>query len=186
MPDNPLTPHPDITEHSNMNGKLKALALVFALFAASGLYSIVAQKPLSPAVTLTTYQGEKLALENLRGQVVFVNFWATDCPTCVKEMPALVATHQKYQAQGYATVAIAMAHDKPDFIEAYVRQNKLPFVVAHDADGKAAAAFGGIRLTPTSFVIDRRGNIVKRILGEPDFPKLQKQIETLLLNPPQH
>lgn len=167
-----------------MNRKLKiALAALFAVCAGIGLYSIVAQKPPAPAVTIVTLAGEKLALDSLRGKVAFVNFWATDCPTCIKEMPALVATQQKYQAQGYVTVAIAMAHDKPDFVASFVSQNKLPFIVAHDVDGKAAEAFGNIRLTPTSFLIDKRGNIVSRILGEPDFSKLNKQIETLLNTP---
>jgi peroxiredoxin len=166
-----------------MNGKLKAALGVFVIVIAVSTYFIVAQKSVTPALSLTTYQGEKLELNALRGKVVLVNFWATDCTTCIKEMPALVETHRKYAAQGYETVAIAMNYDTPGFVAAYALKNGLPFQIAHDADGSAAKAFGDIRLTPTTFLIDKQGTIVKRYLGEPDFAKLHSEIEALLKAP---
>jgi peroxiredoxin len=166
-----------------MNGKLKAALGVFVIVIAVSAYLIVAQKSVAPALSLMTYQGEKLELKALRGKVVLVNFWATDCSTCIKEMPALIETHRKYAAQGYETVAIAMSYDTPSFVTAYAHKNGLPFQITHDADGSAAKAFGDIRLTPTSFLIDKQGNIVKRYLGEPDFTKLHGQIEALLKAP---
>ncbi|MGH9889227.1 MAG: TlpA disulfide reductase family protein, partial [bacterium] len=57
--------------------------------------------------------GEKVNLENWKGKVVMVNFWATWCPDCVKEMPKLVDTHRKFAARGYETVAVAVRQDKP-------------------------------------------------------------------------
>jgi peroxiredoxin len=163
-----------------MNGKLKAALGIIVVVAALCAYFIVAQKSPAPALSLTTLQGETLELNALRGKVVLLNFWATDCTTCIKEMPALIETHRKYAAQGYETVAVAMKYDTPGFVAAYAAKNALPFLVAHDADGSAALAFGDIRLTPTSFLIDRNGNIVKRYLGEPDFAKLHAEIEALL------
>lgn len=166
-----------------MNGKLKATLGVLVVVIATCAYLIVAQKSMAPALTVTTYQGQKLELNALRGKVLLVNFWATSCTTCVKEMPALVATHNKYAAQGYATVAIAMDYDVPGFIAAYAMKNALPFAVAHDADGTAAKAFGDIRLTPTTFLIDKQGHIIKRYLGAPDFAQLHAEIEALLKAP---
>lgn len=166
-----------------MNGKLKAALGVFVVVIAFCAYFIVAQKSVMPALSLTTYQGEKLELNDLRGKVVLVNFWATSCTTCVKEMPALIETHKQYAAQGYETVAIAMNYDTPGFIAAYALKNGLPFKIVHDADGSAAKAFGDIRLTPTTFLVDKQGAIVKRYLGEPDFAKLHEEIETLLRAP---
>ncbi|HTJ96148.1 MAG TPA: TlpA disulfide reductase family protein [Rhodocyclaceae bacterium] len=166
-----------------MSGKLKAALGVIVVIAALGTYFIVAQKSVAPAVALTTYQGQKIDLTSLQGKVVLVNFWATDCPTCIKEMPALIETHNRYAGQGYETVAVAMSYDKPGFVSAYALKNALPFKVAHDADGTAAKAFGDIRLTPTSFLIDKHGNIVKRYLGEPDFSQLHTEIEALLKEP---
>ena len=166
-----------------MNGKLKAALGVLVVVVTLCAYFIVAQKSPAPALSLTTLEGEKLELNALRGKVVLVNFWATSCTTCVKEMPALTATHRKYAAAGYETVAIAMDYDPRAFVTAYALKNALPFKMVHDADGAAAKGFGDIRLTPTTFLIDKQGNIVKRYLGEPDFAKLHGEIEALLKAP---
>lgn len=166
-----------------MNGKLKAALGVLIVLIAASAYLIVAQKSSAPALTLTTYQGQKLELNALRGKVLLVNFWATSCTTCVKEMPALIDTYRTYVGQGYETIAIAMDYDTPAFIAAYASKNGLPFPVVHDADGTAAKAFGDIRLTPTTFLIDKQGHIVKRYLGAPDFAQLHAEIERLLKAP---
>jgi len=135
-----------------------------------------AAKP-APAVTFVTVQGEKIVPESLRGKVVLVNFWATDCPVCLREMPRLVETHRKFQARGFETVAVAMWYDPPIRVTQYLEKNPLPFRVAFDPVGEHARAFGDLTLTPTTFVIDKRGMIVSRIVGEPDFVKLHKLLE---------
>ncbi len=137
------------------------------------------KKP-APAVTFLTIKGETIPLNTLRGKVVLVNFWATDCPICLKEMPQLIATHKKFQARGYETVAVAMWYDPPNRVLAFSEQRALPFKVAFDPVGEHAKAFGDLTLTPTTFVIDKRGNIVSRIVGEPDFAKLHQLVEKLL------
>ena len=130
-----------------------------------------------PEVTLTTITGEKLTAADLRGKVVIVNFWATSCVTCVKEMPKLVATYRKHRDRGFETIAVAMSYDPPNYVLHYAEKNALPFKVALDPVGAAARAFGDVSLTPTTFVIDRRGTIVKRYVGEPDFAELDRLIE---------
>jgi peroxiredoxin len=130
-----------------------------------------------PVVTLTTIQGEKLTAGDLRGKVVLVNFWATSCVTCVKEMPKLVETYRKHRDRGFETIAVAMSYDPPNYVLHYAEKNALPFKVALDPTGATARAFGDVSLTPTTFVIDRRGTIVKRYLGEPDFAELDRLIE---------
>jgi peroxiredoxin len=129
-----------------------------------------------PAVTLTTIQGEQLTPESLRGKVVLVNFWATSCATCVAEMPKLVETWRKHRDRGFETVAVAMRYDPPNYVLHYAERNALPFKVALDPVGAAARAFGNVELTPTTFVVDRRGTIVKRYVGEPDFAELDRII----------
>jgi peroxiredoxin len=147
---------------------------VFAAFA------IWSAKPAAPQVTFVSLQGEKITTADLRGKVVLVNFWATDCVTCVKEMPAVVATYNKYQAQGFETIAVAMKHDPPNYVLNYTEKNKLPFKVALDPVGELAKAFGEVKLTPTTFIIDKQGKLVMRILGEPDFAKLHVLLEEKL------
>ena len=130
-----------------------------------------------PPMTLTTIQGEKVTAEDFRGKVVLVNFWATSCTTCVEEMPKLVDTYRKHRDRGFETIAVAMSYDPPNYVLHYAAKNALPFKVALDPLGAAARAFGDVSLTPTTFVIDRRGTIVKRYLGEPDFAELDALIE---------
>jgi len=134
----------------------------------------------APQLAFSSLAGEASSMEQLRGKVVLVNFWATSCSGCIKEMPQLVDTHQKYASQGYQTVAVAMSYDPPEFVREYASAHKLPFFVTLDNQGSMAKAFGEIRLTPTSILIDKNGKVVKRYLGEPDFNELHAQIEKLL------
>jgi peroxiredoxin len=154
-------------------------AVVAAALAFAGLAAWMA-RPAAPAVTFVTLQGEKIGSADLRGKVVLVNFWATDCVTCVKEMPDLTATYRKYRDRGFETIAVAMRHDPPNFVINFAEKNALPFKVALDPMGELARAFGEVKVTPTTFVIDKRGRLVTRILGEPDFARLHALIEQKL------
>ena len=156
---------------------LAAGALGFAAYVA--LFRI---QP-APGVTFTSIKGEKLGPPELRGRVVLVNFWATDCPTCVKEMPRLVQTYRKFEPKGLELIAVAMRHDPPNYVLNYTEKNALPFKVALDPMGELARAFGNVQLTPTTILIDRKGNMVARIIGEPDFTKLEALIEQKLADP---
>lgn len=134
----------------------------------------------APNVAYTLLDGSKTSTDELRGKVVLVNFWATDCVTCVKEMPQIVATHEKYKARGYETVAVAMSYDPPAYVINFAQSRKLPFGVAIDNTGAIAKSFGQVQLTPTSVLIDKHGRIVKRYVGEPDFAALHTLVEKLL------
>jgi peroxiredoxin len=116
----------------------------------------------------------------LRGQVVLVNFWATTCAICVREMPRIVATHRQFSPRGLQTLAVAMREDPPALVADYAQSRGLPFGVAIDNTGAIAQAFGGVRGTPTSLLLDRSGRIVWRHEGEPDFDALHTRLEALL------
>jgi peroxiredoxin len=132
------------------------------------------KRPVAPAVTFVSIKGDKISPESLRGKVVMVNFWATSCATCVAEMPQMVDTYNKFKDQGLEFVAVAMSYDPPNYVVNYADTRKLPFKVALDTDGSAAKAYGDVAMTPTTFVIGKDGKILKRYLGEPDFPALHK------------
>jgi len=134
----------------------------------------------APSVEYVLLDGKPLSSKQWQGRVMLVNFWATSCATCVKEMPALMATHRKYRDKGFDTLAVAMQYDPPDYVAQFAQTRQLPFGVAIDNTGTIASAFGSVRMTPTTFLIDKQGRIVKRILGEPDFPALHALIEELL------
>jgi peroxiredoxin len=98
----------------------------------------------------------------------------------VAEMPDIVATHQKYQSRGYDTLAVAMSYDPPSYVVNFAESRKLPFKVALDNTGAVAKAWGDVRVTPTTYIVNKRGQIVKTYVGAPDFVELHRLIEQLL------
>jgi peroxiredoxin len=157
-----------------------ALAAVLIAGAGAVAYFSLNQRASAPEITFVSIKGEKISPESLRGKVVMVNFWATSCTTCVGEMPKMVDTYNKYKAQGLEFVAVAMSYDPPNYVVNYAETRQLPFKVALDVTGDAAKAYGNVAMTPTTFVIGKDGKILKRYLGEPDFPALHKLLEKSL------
>lgn len=135
----------------------------------------------APASTFVMLDGSRLETKDLRGRVTLVNFWATSCTTCVAEMPHMAETYEKYKGKGYGMVAVAMAYDPPSYVVNFAQTRKLPFQVAIDNTGAVAKSWGDVTLTPTSYLVDKRGKIVKRYVGQPDFAELHQLIEKLLL-----
>ena len=159
---------------------IKLLAGAAALLiAAVAYFTLSAQQP-APSVTFTGLDGQKFTSDSLKGKVVMVNFWATSCTTCIKEMPQMMETYNKYKGQGLEFVAVAMSYDPPNYVLNYTETRKLPFKVALDPQGELAKSFGDVKLTPTTYVIDKQGKILKRYVGEPEFSQLHKLLEKAL------
>ncbi|MBC5763444.1 TlpA disulfide reductase family protein [Ramlibacter albus] len=151
-----------------------------ALAATSALLAGCSAADAAPQSTFVLLDGSKQTTQELRGKVMLVNFWATSCTTCVAEMPRIVSTYEKFKGKGYETVAVAMSYDPPSYVVNYTETRKLPFKVAIDNTGAVAKAWGDVQLTPTSFLVNKKGEIVKRYVGEPDFAELHQLIEKLL------
>jgi peroxiredoxin len=160
----------------------RAAALIVVLLATGAVFTAAAllSKPHAPDVTLVNLDGERVRLADLRGQVVLVNFWATTCVVCVKEMPRMADTYRRFAGRGFRAFAVAMPYDRPDWVLNYRERNPLPFPIVLDVQDEIARAFDDTRVTPTTFLIDTQGRIVKRYIGEPDFAELQQRIEGLL------
>lgn len=150
---------------------------VLAVVVAASLEEAASKAPQTSFVLL---DGKTITTADLRGKVALVNFWATSCTTCVAEMPMVAQTFQKYHARGYETIAVAMSYDPPAYVLNFARSRNLPFPVAIDNTGAAARAWGDVKITPTTYLLDKRGVIVKRFVGRPDFNELHKLIEQLL------
>jgi peroxiredoxin len=95
-------------------------------------------------------------------------------------MPAMIETYRRFQPLGLEAVFIAMPYDRPDRVLQYARRNGLPFKVVLDVQGEINQAFGNVAATPTTFIVDKRGRIVARILGEPDFGRLHRLLAVKL------
>jgi peroxiredoxin len=134
----------------------------------------------APDFGYTLLDGRQGRTEALRGQVLLVNFWATTCAVCVAEMPRIVATHEKFRARGFETLAVAMQYDPPASVSMYAESRRLPFGVVIDNTGEIAKRYGPVTATPTTFLVDKRGAIAARWLGEPNFGALHADIEKLL------
>ena len=164
---------------SQRKGLMGAIALVIVLaVAVSGWFAFTSTKH-APDATFTLLSGQKVSTGDLKGKVYLVNFWATSCTTCMQEMPQMVSTYNQFKQQGLEFVAVAMNYDAPMYVANYAKTRDLPFKVAYD-DGSAAKVFGNVQLTPTTFLIDRDGKILKRYVGEPSFAELHQLIETAL------
>lgn len=154
-----------------------AIMVIAAIVVArSGLFEA---RPV-PAIAVTTLNGEQYRLDSMSGNVVLVNFWATTCAVCIRDMPKLIDLFEKYRSRGYRTVAVAMPYDPPNRVIDYVARRSLPFDVVLDMDGAVLRAFGDVPGTPTSFLVDKDGNIVRKYLGEPDFADLEERIQEAL------
>ena len=152
-----------------------------AAFAAVGAYVYLdTGRAAAPESTFVLLDGSSQTTADLRGKVTLVNFWATSCTTCVAEMPEIIATHQKFNNRGFDTIAVAMSYDPPSYVVNFAETRKLPFKVAIDNTGAVAKAWGDIKLTPTTFVLNKQGETVKRYVGAPNFDELHKLIEKLL------
>jgi peroxiredoxin len=158
---------------------IKMLAAAVVLLIVAIGYFFLSQRA-APDVTFISLSGEKITTKSLRGKVVVVNFWATSCTACVREMPQMIATYDKYRRQGLELVAVAMSYDPPNYVLDYAQTRRLPFKVALDVRGDLAKSFGDVALTPTTFVIGKDGHIIERYVGAPEFAALHKLLEQAL------
>jgi len=161
----------------------KLITLVAVVAIAAGALFGAWQRGERPQARFVALSGSNFTTEDLRGKVVLVNFWATSCVSCVAEMPKLVETWRKFSPRGYETVAVAMSYDPPNAVAEFARQHALPFRVALDADGAVAQAFGHVSVTPTTYLLDRRGRIVIRYVGEPNWQEFHARLERALAEP---
>ncbi len=164
---------------------VRALVLVAPVVLASGAGLAVSmlagcgRVEQAPAVAYTLLDGRKSDLAALRGHVVLVNFWATDCAPCVEEMPAMVANWRRFSPQGFETLAVSMHYDPPALVSNFAQARALPFGVVIDNTGEIAQRLGNVQFTPTSLLINKRGEIVKRWVGKTDFAALAPLIAEL-------
>ncbi len=151
-------------------------------FVAPYLDSTISLKDITqaPSATFTTITGGKIELLKLQGKPVIVTFWATDCANCIKEIPHLIDLHNQFHSKGLKIIAIAMYYDPPNHVVAMTKAKQLPYDVALDLKAEHAKAFGQIQLTPTTFLISPKGNIVMKKTGLLDITTMRQQIKDFL------
>jgi peroxiredoxin len=156
------------------------LKLLGGLLASPLLLGACGSGDTAPQSQFVLLDGSTMTTADLKGKVTLVNFWATTCVTCVKEMPSIIQTYNKYKDQGMETIAVAMSYDPPDWVSNFAASRQLPFKVALDNTGEIARDWGDVKLTPTTYIVNKKGQIVKRYVGEPEFAALHQLLEKLL------
>lgn len=136
---------------------------------------------LAPDFVLHDLSGAPVRLSSLRGQVVLVNIWATWCPPCRAEMPAIEAVYRQYAAQGFTVLAVNQAEELPAVAD-YLQQQGLSFPALLDLDGAVSATYRA-GVLPTTFFIDRRGVVRAIYRGPMARPVIAGIAEQLLAEP---
>ena len=153
-----------------------AVLAAVAIGAIAAVSSMTITRP-APEVRFDALAGDSFTTSELRGKVVVVNFWATWCPDCIKEMPKLVDTHRRFAGREFETVAVAVSKDRREDVVRFNAARALPFRMVFDQSGEVGREFGNVRITPTTVVIDKKGKILRRYVGEPNWSELQGLIE---------
>ncbi len=134
-------------------------------------------RPVS-AWAVTLPDGRALSSGSLKGKVVLVNFWATWCPYCRKEKPAIDAFWQDYRDRGFEVVSISI-DDPAEKIAAWMQDKDYAFMAA-PTNASVTAAFGKVASVPTSFIVDTKGRVRHKIAGQVHYPRLEKLVAPLL------
>ncbi len=133
----------------------------------------------TPEFSLPDLNGRTVSNADLLGKVTLINFWYPSCPGCVSEMPKLVKTAHDYQGKAFQIIAISQPFDPLESVQNYAASRQLPFAVMYDADGAAGKSFG-TRVYPTSFLVNKKGELLKTYVGEPNFSALYQEIDAEL------
>ncbi len=158
-----------------MKKGLVAVILMVVITAVAALIYDSQKDVAAHPFSLVDLDGANVTEANLQGKVTLINFWYPSCPGCVVEMPKLIDTQKKFAKTDFQTFAISMNYNTEAEVRNYVEQYNLPFTVMYDKDNAVSTKYG-VTLAPNTFIIDKKGNIVKAYLGEPKWEDLHELI----------
>jgi thiol-disulfide isomerase/thioredoxin len=133
----------------------------------------------APAWQLQDLNGKVVSSDEFKGKVVVLDFWATWCAPCKMEIPGYIEMVKKYGKDGFTVVGVSIDEGGPDVVKDFVQKNGVNYPVVM-VDEKVAAAFGGVEVVPTTFLIDRTGQIRDRKDGAEETATYEQKVASLL------
>ena len=152
---------------------LVAVALIGGLIA----YVLIPKNQPAPAFSLQDLNGQTVDNASLNGKVTFINFWFPSCPGCVSEMPKVIKMSNDYQGKPFQVLGIAVPVDPIESVRAYTETRQMKFPVMFDTVNVVSKAFN-TTVYPTSVLINKKGEVLKTFVGEPDFQALYQTIDS--------
>lgn len=175
--------NPGLRKRADQRGcSVKTVLLFACLFSTVLLAACSNRTELSESVNnlrFKTLSGDEISLQETQTPVL-INFWSTSCVICLREMPELAEMYHEYSPRGFELVAVAMPYDAPNEVLELATARQLPFPVALDITGEAVDAFESVKGTPTSYLLDQDGKLVRRYVGAIDLKDLRSQLDQLL------
>jgi len=165
----------------SLKNRLAASFLSLICFISLSGGPMTAEAGFEPAVKSLDGKSVTLSrlLNGMKGKVVILNFWATWCPMCSSEVSALQALYKDYAPQGLEVVGISLDDGGAKLVKSYIAKKKVSYTVVIGSD-EVADAFGGIPGIPVSFLVNRQGKIVKKMMGRQGRQRFEKVIKPLL------
>lgn len=132
-----------------------------------------------PDKEFVTMKGESVKLSDYRGEILMVNFWATWCGPCRKEIPELVKLKEKYGDQGFEIIGVALDEEGFEVVEPFLQQFGINYTIVAD-DYSYGNELGGIYMVPTTYLVNKDGKIAFRKIGEITVENIESKITELL------
>ena len=134
----------------------------------------------APDMSLQTLDGDEINLAEQDGKVVLVNFWATWCAPCRKEIPDLIDLHSSMESEGLMVVGIALDEDGRSVVEPYVEKMDINYPIVIDTSRSVESQFEAMYGLPTTYVVNPEGDVVKRVLGIFPTDEMKPELQDML------
>ncbi|MCX5800254.1 MAG: TlpA disulfide reductase family protein [Candidatus Eisenbacteria bacterium] len=159
--------------------KILVMVSSLLLFLSCSVGNAPREGRVAPDFELSSLEGQKISLSQFRGKIVILDFWATWCKPCRLELPHFVALYEEFGNDALQIIGVSLDQVGSDEVASFVKEWKIPYVIVM-GNGEVTKSYGGIKGIPTTFVIDKRGNVYRKYVGYRDKEVFERDIRALL------